>query len=103
MLRDVPEVLEASSLRTRRKARVTRSKLIAAATIAALSLAAPAFAQSFNRPEGTGNSLPSYYDSSGGLHAGIAPQQNQNAAHRSGLSAFAGVREIAESIRDFLK
>jgi hypothetical protein len=74
---------------------LTKSKLIAAAAIAALGLAAPAFAQSFNRSDGTGNELPSYYDSSGGLHAGIAPQQNQNAAHRSGLSAFAGVPRAA--------
>jgi hypothetical protein len=95
MLRDVPEVLEASSLRTRRKAMLTKSKLIAAATIAALGLAGPAFAQSFNRPEGTGNSLPSYYDGSGGLHVGMAPQQNQIAAHRSGQSAFASVPRAA--------
>jgi hypothetical protein len=57
---------------------------------------APAFAQSFNRTEGTGNVLPSYYDSNGGIHAGIAPQQNQIAAHRSGLSAFARVPRAAQ-------
>jgi hypothetical protein len=71
----------------------TRSKFIVAAAIAMLGLASPASAQSFNRPEGTGNELPSYYDSQGGLHAGIAPaQQNQTAARRSGLNAFARVR-----------
>jgi hypothetical protein len=69
----------------------TRSKFIVAAAIAVLGIASPAFAQSFNRPEGTGNELPSYYDSQGGLHAGIAPQQIQMAAHRSGLNAFARV------------
>ena len=76
----------------------TRSKFIVAAAVAVLGLASPASAQSFNRPEGTGNSLPSYYDSQGGLHCGrlaactgIAPQQIQIAAHRSGLNAFAGV------------
>ena len=68
---------------------LTKSKLIAATTIAALGLAAPAFAQSFNRSDGTGNELPSYYDSGGGLHAGIVPQQKQLAVHRSGLNAFA--------------
>jgi hypothetical protein len=44
----------------------TRSKFIVAAAIAVLGLASPASAQSFNRPEGTGNSLASYYDSQGG-------------------------------------
>ena len=69
----------------------TRSKFIVAAAIAVLGLASPASAQSFNRTEGTGNSLPSYYDSRGGLHTGIAPQQIQIAADRSGLNAFASV------------
>jgi hypothetical protein len=69
----------------------TRSKFIVAAAIAVLGLASPASAQSFNRPEGTGNLLPSYYDSQGGLHTGTAPQQIQIAAHRSGLNAFANV------------
>jgi hypothetical protein len=60
----------------------TRSKFIVAAAIAVLGLASPASAQSFNRPEGTGNSLPSYFDSQGGLdcgrlaaRTGIPPQQ----------------------------
>ena len=45
----------------------TGSKLIVAAAIVTLGLAS-AFAQSFNRTDGTGNTLPSYYDSQGGLH-----------------------------------
>ena len=69
----------------------TRSKFIVAAAIAVLGLASPASAQSFNRPEGTGNSLASYYDSQGGLHTGSAPQQIQIAADRSGLNAFASI------------
>jgi hypothetical protein len=74
----------------------TRSKLIVAAAIATLGLVSPAFAQSFNRPDGTGNELPSYYDSQGGLHAGVAPvQQNLIAARRSGQNAFASVRHGA--------
>ena len=68
---------------------LTRSKFIVAAAIVILGFASPAFAQSFNRSDGTGNELPSYYDSSGGLHAGIVPQQKQLAVHRSGLNAFA--------------
>jgi hypothetical protein len=76
----------------------TRSKFIVAAAVAVLGLASPASAQSYNRTEGSGNSLPMYYDSQGGQHcgrlaacAGIAPQQIQIAAHRSGLNAFASV------------
>jgi hypothetical protein len=68
---------------------LSRSKFIVAAAIVILGLASPAFAQSFNRSDGTGNELPSYYDRSGGLHAGIAPQQKLMAVHRSGLNAFA--------------
>jgi hypothetical protein len=67
----------------------TKSKFIVGAAIAILGLASPAFGQSFNRSDGTGNELPAYYDKDGGLHAGIAPQQNQVAVHRNGLSAFA--------------
>ena len=66
-------------------------EIVVIAAIAALSYAAPVFAQSFNRTEGTGNELPSYYDQNGGLHAGIAPQHNQIVVRRSGLNAFASV------------
>jgi hypothetical protein len=70
----------------------TRSKFVVAAAIAILGLATPAFAQSFNRSDGTGNELPSYYDRSGGLHDGIVPQQRQLAIHRNGSNAFARVK-----------
>ena len=76
----------------------TRSKFVVAAAIAMLGLASPASAQSYNRTEGSGNSLPMYYDSQGGQHCGqqsactgIAPQQIQIATDRSGLNAFARV------------
>jgi hypothetical protein len=76
----------------------TRSKFIAAAAVAVLGLASPASAQSYNRTEGSGNSLPMYYDSQGAQHCGrlaactgIAPQQSQIAADRGGLNAFASV------------
>jgi hypothetical protein len=75
----------------------TRSKLIVAAAIAALSFSSPAFAQVFSGSLGTGNVQPSYYDSNGGLHEGTATQQNQIAVHRSGLSAFARVPHAARS------
>jgi hypothetical protein len=70
----------------------TKSKIIAAATIAMLGLASPAFAQVFTPDTGTGNTLPSYYDGSGALHFGADPQQNQVAAQDGGLNAYASIR-----------
>ena len=70
---------------------VTGSKIAMIAAIVGLTCASPAFAQSFNRPDGTGNELPSYYDSQGGLHAGMPSEQPQIVAHRSGLNAFASI------------
>ena len=76
----------------------TKSKISVIAAVLGMVSTSPAFAQSFNRTEGTGNSLPMYYDSQGGQHCGrlaactgIAPQQIQIAADRSGLNAFASV------------
>jgi hypothetical protein len=72
-----------------------KSKLIVSAPIAILCLASTVSAQSFNRSDGTGNELPSYYD-----NAGIAPsQQNEIAAHRSGLYAFSSVHHSAVGTR----
>ncbi len=65
---------------------VPKSRILFVATIVALSHAEPVCAQSFNRTEGTGNELPSYFDSSGGFHAGNAPQYERS------RYAFAGGR-----------
>jgi hypothetical protein len=78
----------------RRRIMVTKSKIAVIAAIAALSCASPAFAQSFDSDFGTGNELPTYYDSNGGLHAGNAHmQRSQVAVHRPfasvGRSGFA--------------
>jgi hypothetical protein len=65
-----------------------KSKLIVTASIAMLSFASPSSAQSFNRLK------------DGGLHAGITPsQQNEIAAHRSGLYAFSSVHHAAVGVR----
>jgi len=64
---------------------IAKFKIVVSAIIVSFSYAAPVFAQSFNRTEGTGNELPSYYDSSGGLHFGIASQNTRS------LYAFARV------------
>ena len=76
----------------------TKSKIAVIAAVLGMVSASPALAQSFNRTEGTGNALPMYYDSQGGEHCGrlaactgIAPQQIQIAARRSGLNAFASI------------
>jgi hypothetical protein len=50
---------------------ITKSKIAVNAAIEALSFASPALAQSFDNDFGTGNELPSYYDSHGGVHAGM--------------------------------
>jgi hypothetical protein len=73
---------------------LTKSTLIAAVAVATISIASPAFAQSFNRSDGTGNELPSYYDHDGGLHLGAAPQESntQIAVKPGGLNAFAQTR-----------
>ena len=77
---------------------LTKSKIAVIAAVLGMVSASPALAQSFNRTEGTGNSLPSEYDSQGGLHCdrlaactGIPPQQIQIATDRSGLNAFASI------------
>ena len=77
---------------------ITKSKIAVIAAVLGMVSASPAFAQSFNRTEGTGNSLPMYYDSQGGEHCGrlaactgIPTQQIQIAADRSGLNAFASI------------
>jgi hypothetical protein len=70
---------------------LTKSKIAVIAAVLGMVSVSSASAQSFNRPEGTGNELPSYYDSQGGLHMGYAPAQSQVAVQRSGLNAFASI------------
>jgi hypothetical protein len=89
-----------STIYTRRIIVAARSKIVviaAIAAIAALSYAAPVFAQSFNRSDGTGNELPSYYDSNGGLHAGIPPQNTRRLyAFAKGRHAISGSLALAQ-------
>jgi hypothetical protein len=78
----------------RRRIMVTKSKIAVIAAVLGLLSASPPLAQSFNRQDGTGNEMPSYYDSQGGLHAGMVSEQKQIVAHRKGLSAFASVGRV---------
>jgi hypothetical protein len=72
-------------------------KIATVAALLAAGIASPAFAQAYDRTYGTGNAMATYYDGSGALHVGEAPQQNlatvpqQNhfAARQNGLNAFA--------------
>ncbi len=74
-----------------------KSKIIVIAAIVALSYAAPVFAQSFNRSDGTGNEFPSYYDSNGGLHAGNAPENTRRLyAFASGKHTISGSLALAQ-------
>jgi hypothetical protein len=75
----------------RRRIMVTKSKIAVIAAVLGLLSASPAFAQAFDNDYGTGNEVPTYYDSQGGLHMGNAPAQSQVAVHRSGLNAFASI------------
>ena len=82
---------------------LTKSKIAVIVAVSGMVSASPTFAQSFNSPEGSGNSLPMHYDSRGGKHCdrlaactGIAPQQIQPqqiqiATDRGGLNAFASI------------
>jgi hypothetical protein len=72
-------------------------KITIVAAIMAAGIASPAFAQGYDRTYGTGNPMATYYDNSGALHVGAAPQQhfatvpqqNRFAARQNGLNAFA--------------
>lgn len=81
---------------------ISKSTLTVLAALATLSIASPAFAQTFSKSDGTGNVSPSYYAQGGGFHAGtLAPQgeqfavrqgsHDQIADRRNGLRAFAMV------------
>jgi hypothetical protein len=56
----------------------------------------PVFAQSFDPEAGTGNLLPSHFESDGGLRAGLVPPQNYQAADRH-YGSLAHMRAAASS------
>jgi hypothetical protein len=74
-----------------RRIMLTKSKIAVIAAVLGLLSASPAFAQAFDNDYGTGNEVPTYYDSQGGLHMGHARAQSQVAVHRGGLAAFASI------------
>ena len=80
---------------------INTAKLALIAVLATMSVASPAFAQSFNKGDGTGNNLPFLYGQNGTKPAWtVAPQADQTAArqsnagkvaaHQNGHARFAG-------------
>jgi hypothetical protein len=71
---------------------INKSKLALIAAVLAAGIASPAFAQSFDPTDGTGNGLPAYYGPRGGLHYGSLPFRI--AVQRSGHERIAARRTI---------
>jgi hypothetical protein len=72
---------------------ITKSKLALTAAIAVMTVASPVLAQSYDPEEGTGNALPFAYGPGAAKQRSVAvpPQNDEIAADRSGLHAFARV------------
>jgi hypothetical protein len=69
---------------------INKSKLALIAVLAVMSAASPAFAQSFNKGDGTGNNLPLAYGPNGTKPAWtVAPQNVQTAARQAGSDRIA--------------
>jgi hypothetical protein len=66
-----------------------KAKLVIMTTVAALTFATPAFAQTFAKAYGTGNAQSSYFDDQGSLHLGYPSSQEQPATSVTGLYAYA--------------
>jgi hypothetical protein len=71
---------------------INKSKLALIAAALAAGIASPAFAQSFDTTDGTGNGLPAYYGPRGGLHYGPLP--SRIAVHRGGHERIVERRAI---------
>jgi hypothetical protein len=87
----------------RRKAMITKSKLALIAAIAVMTVASPAFAQSYDPADGTGNALPFAYGTGAIKQRSVAvpPQNDQIAAGGSGFHAFARVPGGGRSDDDY--
>jgi hypothetical protein len=66
----------------RRITMTNKSKLALIAVLAAMSVASPALAQSFNKGDGTGNNMPFAYGPGGTKPAWTVPQENEQTAAR---------------------
>jgi hypothetical protein len=82
---------------------ITKSKLALIAAIAVMTVTSPALAQSYDPSVGTGNVLPFEYGTGATKQRSVAvpPQNDQIAAGRSRLHAFARVPRGERSDDDY--
>jgi hypothetical protein len=72
---------------------IKTSKLALIAVLAAMSIASPAFAQSFSKGDGTGNNLPFAYGPGGTKPAWTVAPQNEQIAVRQSNAGKVAVRQ----------
>jgi hypothetical protein len=76
---------------------INTSKLALIAVLAAMSVASPAFAQSFNKGDGTGNELPFAYGPNGIKPAWTVAPQNEQIAVRQSNAGKVAVRQTGHN------
>ena len=72
---------------------INTSKLALIAVLAAMSVASPALAQSFNKSDGTGNELPFAYGPGGTKPTWTVPPQNEQVTARPNNAGKVAVRQ----------
>jgi hypothetical protein len=76
---------------------INTSKLALIAVLAAMSVASPAFAQSFNKGDGTGNNLSFAYGPNGTKPAWTVAPQNEQIAAGQGNAGKVAVRQTGHN------
>jgi hypothetical protein len=76
---------------------INTSKLALIAVLAAMSVASPALAQSFDRSSGTGNELPFTYGPGGTKPTWTVPPQNEQITARPNNAGKVAVRKSGHS------
>ena len=76
---------------------INTSKLALIAVLAAMSVASPAFAQSFNKGDGTGNNLSFAYGPGGTKPTWTVPPQNEQVAVRESNTGKVAVRQTGHA------
>jgi hypothetical protein len=76
---------------------INTSKLALVAVLAAMSVASPAFAQSFSKSDGTGNVLPFAYGPGGTKPAWTVAPENEQIAVRQNNAGKVAVRQTGHN------
>jgi hypothetical protein len=76
---------------------INTSKLALIAVLAAMSVASPAFAQSFNKSDGTGNELPFAYGPGGTKPAWTVAPENQQVVGQPSNAGKVAVRQTGHA------